>query len=211
MDTDFRTSWLKMGIRKLEAYLRDQGYPMPMIDSILSRVQTEKYKARIAKIKADGKGRDFDCILGMSGGVDSSYLTYLAKERLGLRPLVFHVDAGWNSQEAVNNIEKIVDHLGLDLFTEVIDWEEMKDLQLAYLKAGVSQIDAPQDFAFFFTMYKFANQYNVKHILTGANLSTECIRNPVGWSYYGDSVMLRDIHKKHGTRPLKTYPINHTL
>jgi N-acetyl sugar amidotransferase len=165
----------------------------------------------VEKIKRDGKGRDFDCILGMSGGVDSSYLTYLAKERLGLRPLVFHVDAGWNSQEAVNNIERIVDGLGLDLFTEVIDWEEMKDLQLAYLKAGVSQIDAPQDFAFFFTMYKFANQFGVKHILTGANLSTECIRNPVGWSYYGDSVMLRDIHKRYGTRPLNTFPINHTL
>lgn len=167
--------------------------------------------ALVAKIKEDGKGRDFDCILGMSGGVDSSYLTYLAKEELGLRPLVFHVDAGWNSQEAVNNIEKIVDNLGLDLFTEVIDWEEMKDLQLAYLKAGVSQIDAPQDFAYFFTMYKFAHRYNVKHILTGANLSTECIRNPVEWSYYGDSVMLQDIHKKFGMRPLVKYPINHIL
>lgn len=167
--------------------------------------------ALVEKIKEDGKGRDFDCILGMSGGVDSSYLTYLAKEELGLRPLVFHVDAGWNSQEAVNNIEKIVDHLGLDLFTEVIDWEEMKDLQLAYFKAGVPQIDAPQDFAFFFTMYKFAHKYDVKHILTGANLSTECIRNPVGWSYYGDTVLMRDIHQKFGTRPLHKYPVSHIL
>lgn len=165
----------------------------------------------VKKMKKAGEGRDFDCILGMSGGVDSSYLTYLAKEELGLRPLVFHVDAGWNSQEAVNNIERIVDHLGLDLFTEVIDWEEMRDLQLAYFKSGVSQIDAPQDFAFFFTMYKFAHLYDVKYILTGANLSTECIRNPVEWSYYGDSVMLRDIHRKFGTRPLVAYPINHIL
>ena len=167
--------------------------------------------AQVAAIKKAGEGKDFDCILGMSGGVDSSYLTYLAKEELGLRPLVFHVDAGWNSQEAVNNIEKIVDHLGLDLFTEVIDWEEMRDLQLAYLKSGISQIDAPQDFAFFYTMYKFAHQYNVKYILTGANLSTECIRNPVEWSYYGDSVMLRDIHDKFGTRPLDKFPIHHIL
>ena len=167
--------------------------------------------AMVAKMKEAGKGRDFDCILGMSGGVDSSYLTYLAKEELGLRPLVFHVDAGWNSQEAVNNIEKIVDKLGLDLYTEVIDWEEMRDLQLAYLKAGVQQIDAPQDFAFFFTMYKFANQYDVKDILTGANLSTECFRNPVEWSYYGDSVMLKDIHRRFGTVPLKKFPINHIL
>jgi N-acetyl sugar amidotransferase len=168
-------------------------------------------EAIVARMKAAGRGRDFDCILGMSGGVDSSYLTYLAKEELGLRPLVFHVDAGWNSQEAVNNIEKIVDGLSLDLFTEVIDWEEMRDLQLAYLKAGVSQIDAPQDFAFFYTMYKFAHQYDVKYILTGANLSTECIRNPVEWSYYGDSVMLRDIHRQFGTRPLKRFPIHHIL
>ena len=165
----------------------------------------------VAKIKAAGKGRDFDCILGMRGGVDSSYLTYLAKEVMGLRPLVFHVDAGWNSQVAVNNIERMVDGLKLDLFTEVIDWEEMRDLQLAYLKAGVAQIDAPQDFAFFYTMYKFAHKYKVKYILTGANLSTECIRNPVEWSYYGDTIQLRDIHAKFGTKPLKSYPISHIL
>ena len=165
----------------------------------------------VADIKEAGRGRDFDCIIGMSGGADSSYLVYLAKEQLGLRPLVFHVDAGWNSQEAVNNIEVIVDKLGLDLFTEVIDWEEMRDLQLAYLKAGVPQVDAPQDFAFFYTMYKYAHQYKVKHILTGANLSTECIRNPVEWSYYGDTRMLRDIHARFGTRPLKKFPLSHIL
>ncbi len=95
------------------------------------------------EIKEAGRGKDFDCIIGMSGGIDSSYLTYLAKEKMGLRPLVFHVDAGWNSQEAVNNIEKLVDKLGLDLFTEVIDWEEMRDLQLAFFKAGVPHIDTP--------------------------------------------------------------------
>ena len=81
------------------------------------------------RIKKEGKGKEFDCIIGMSGGIDSSYLVYLAKEKLGLRPLVFHVDAGWNSQQAVHNIERIVDKLDVDLYTEVIDWEEMKDLQ----------------------------------------------------------------------------------
>ena len=106
----------------------------------------------VDKIKREGKGKDFDCILGMSGGIDSSYLTYLAKEKLGLRPLVFHVDAGWNSQIAVNNIERLVDKLQLDLYTEVIDWEEMKDLQLAFFKSGVPHIDTPQDHAFFATM-----------------------------------------------------------
>jgi N-acetyl sugar amidotransferase len=166
----------------------------------------------VEKIKTEGRGKDFDCIIGMSGGIDSSYLTYLAKKELGLRPLVFHVDAGWNSQEAVNNIEKLVDKLGLDLYTEVIDWEEMRDLQLAFFKAGVPHIDTPQDHAFFATMYKFAEQHNVKHILTGANYSTECIRNPLEWMYYqSDSIQLRDIHRKFGTRPLVNFPTTSIL
>lgn len=166
----------------------------------------------VEKIKLAGEGKDFDCIIGMSGGIDSSYLTYIAKEQLGLRPLVFHVDAGWNSQEAVNNIEKLVDNLGLDLYTEVIDWEEMKDLQLAFFKSGVPHIDTPQDHAFFATMYKFAEQYKVRYILTGANLSTECIRNPIEWMYYqSDSIQLRDIHRRFGTRPLINYPVTSIL
>lgn len=166
----------------------------------------------VGKIKSAGRGKDFDCIIGMSGGIDSSYLTYISKAKLGLRPLVFHVDAGWNSQEAVNNIEKLVDKLGLDLYTEVIDWEEMRDLQLAYFKAGVPHIDSPQDHAFFATMYKFAEQYKVKYILTGANISTECIINPLEWMYYqSDSTQLRDIHRRFGTRPLVNFPLTSIL
>lgn len=166
----------------------------------------------VDQIKAAGEGRDFDCIIGMSGGIDSSYLTYLAKEKLGLRPLVFHVDAGWNSQIAVNNIERVVDGLGLDLFTEVIDWETMKDLQLAFFKSGVSHIDTPQDHSFFATMYKFANAHGVKYILTGANLSTECIRNPIEWMYYqSDSIQIRDIHDRYGQRSLKKFPLTSIL
>ena len=169
-------------------------------------------KKIVSKIKKEGKGKDFDCIMGMSGGIDSSYLLYLAVKKLGLRPLVFHVDAGWNSQEAVNNIEKMVDQLGLDLYTEVIDWEEMKDLQLAYFKAGVSNIDTPQDHSFFATMYKFANQHNVKYILTGGNYSTECVRNPLEWMYYqSDSIQLKDIYKKYGKGKLKNFPITNIL
>lgn len=166
----------------------------------------------VEKIKQAGKGKDFDCIIGMSGGIDSSYLTYIAKEQLGLRPLVFHVDAGWNSQIAVNNIERLVDNLGLDLYTEVIDWEEMRDLQLAFFKSGVPHIDTPQDHAFFATMYKFAEQHRVKYILTGANLSTECVRNPIEWMYYqSDSIQLKDIHRQFGTRPLRRFPTTSIL
>lgn len=166
----------------------------------------------VERIRAAGKGKDFDCIIGMSGGIDSSYLVYVAKEKLGLRPLVFHVDAGWNSQIAVNNIERIVDTLNLDLFTEVIDWEEMKDLQRAFFRSGVSHIDTPQDHAFFATMYKFATEHRIKHILTGANLSTECIRNPVEWMYYqSDSIQIRDIHSKFGEKPLQKFPLTSIL
>ena len=165
----------------------------------------EKGQAELDKIvegiKKEGKGKDFDCIIGMSGGIDSSYLLYLAKEKLGLRPLVFHVDAGWNSQIAVNNIERIVDKLKLDLYTHVINWEEMKDLQLAFFKSGVPHIDTPQDHAFFATMYDFASKHNIKHILTGGNYSTECVRNPMEWMYFqSDSIQLKDIHKKFGKK-----------
>lgn len=166
----------------------------------------------VSKIKVAGKGKEFDCIIGMSGGIDSSYLTYISKEKLGLRPLVFHVDAGWNSQEAVNNIEKLIDKLGLDLYTEVIDWQEMRDLQLAFFKAGVPHIDTPQDHAFFATMYKFAEQHKVKYILTGANISTECIINPLEWMYYqSDYIQLRDIHRRFGTLPLVNFPTTSIL
>jgi N-acetyl sugar amidotransferase len=168
--------------------------------------------ALVDKIKETGRGRDYDCIIGLSGGIDSSYLTYVATKELGLRPLVFHVDAGWNSQEAVNNIEKLIDALELDLFTQVIDWEEMRDLQLAFFKSGVSHIDAPQDHAFFATMYRYALDNGVRYILTGGNYSTECVRNPIEWMYYqSDLIQLRDIHARFGTRPLETFPTTSIL
>jgi N-acetyl sugar amidotransferase len=163
-------------------------------------------------IKKEGKGKDFDCIMGMSGGVDSSYLLYIAKEKLGLRPLVFHIDTGWNSQVSVNNIEQLVDKLGLDLYTEVIDWQEMRDLQLAFFRASVPHIDWPQDHAIFASMYNFAEKYKVKYILTGANHSTECIKNPMEWTYMGsDLVQLRDIHRQFGEHPLKKFPVSNIL
>lgn len=169
-------------------------------------------QSMVQRIKKEGKGKDFDCIMGMSGGIDSSYLLYLAVEKLGLRPLVFHVDAGWNSQTAVNNIEVMIEKLNLDLFTEVIDWEEMKDLQRAFFRSGVPHIDTPQDHAFFATMYKFADKYKVNNILTGANYSTECIRNPKEWMYFqSDSKQIRDIFNQYGEEKLKNYPLTNIL
>ena len=167
---------------------------------------------KIEQIKKAGAGKDFDCILGISGGADSSYMAYLAKVEFGLRPLVFHVDGGWNSQIAVNNIEKLIDKLGLELFTEVIDWKEMRDLQLAFFKSGVPHIDLPQDHAFIATMYKFAEKHRVKYILNGGNISTECVRNPLDYFYYGtDMWQIRDIHGKFGQAPLVSFPLSGIL
>jgi N-acetyl sugar amidotransferase len=163
----------------------------------------------VEKIKKEGKGKEFDCILGMSGGVDSSYMLHLAVKEFGLRPLVFHVDGGWNSELAVHNIQVMVDKLGLDLYTEVINWEEMKDFQLAFFKSGVPHLDIPQDHAFVATLYNFADKYNIKYILNGGNISTECVRNPMEWLYYGtDMAQINDILEKFGTVKMSTYPFS---
>ena len=161
------------------------------------------------KIRADGKGKDFDCIIGLSGGLDSSYAVYVAKEKMGLRPLLYHVDAGWNTDQAVGNIEKLVDGLGLDLFTEVVNWEEMKDLQVAFLKSQIPDQDLPPDASFFSSLYKFARKHKIKYVITGSNYSTECCREPEAWGgYLGiDKTLFGDIHRKFGKRPLKTFPL----
>lgn len=166
----------------------------------------------VEKIKKEGKGKDFDCILGMSGGVDSSYLLHMAVTEFGLRPLVFHVDGGWNSELAVNNIQVMIDKLGLDLYTEVINWEEMKDFQLAFFKSGVPHLDIPQDHAFIATLYNFADKYNIKYILNGGNISTECVRNPMEYLYYGtDMAQIKDIRKRFSTNKMETYPFSPIL
>ena len=160
-------------------------------------------------IRASGKGRDFDCIIGLSGGLDSSYTAYIAKEKMGLRPLLFHVDAGWNTDQAVGNIEKLVDGLGLDLYTEVINWEEMKDLQVAFLRSQIPDQDLPQDAAFFSSLYKFAHKHKIKYVITGSNISTECCREPEEWGgYLGiDKLLFNDIHSRFGKRALQTFPL----
>lgn len=170
------------------------------------------FREMVTRIKASGQGKPFDCIMGMSGGLDSSYLLHLAVSEFGLRPLVFHVDGGWNTDIAVNNIQVLVDKLGLDLYTEVINWEEMRDFQLAFFKSGVPHLDIPQDHAFVATLYHFAHKHGIKYILNGGNFATECVRNPLEWLYYGtDMAQLRDIHRRFGTIPLRTYPFSSIL
>jgi N-acetyl sugar amidotransferase len=162
----------------------------------------------VEKIKADGINKDYDCMIGISGGLDSSFLAHIAVKEFGLRPLFFHVDAGWNSDVSTHNIQKLMDGLGVDLYTEVVNWEEMKDLQRAFIKSQVPDIDTPQDLVFFSALYNYAAKNGYKYIITGGNFSTECVREPLAWGayYQTDMVYIKDIHKKFGEKKLVTFP-----
>jgi N-acetyl sugar amidotransferase len=158
----------------------------------------------LTKIKKNGIDSEYDCILGLSGGVDSSYLALKVKE-WGLRPLVFHVDAGWNSEVAVSNIEKVVKYCNFDLQTYVVDWRAMRDLHLAYLRSGVSNQDVPQDHIFFSAQYHFAVKNQIKYILSGGNLASESV-SPDVWNHSAmDALNIYDIYNKHGSGKLKNY------
>lgn len=164
-----------------------------------------KLDAIVTKIKEDGRGKDYDCVIGLSGGVDSSYLAWVVVKDLGLRPLAIHVDAGWNSEIAVHNIEQIVRKLDIDLYTEVVDWEEVQDLQRAYFRAGVANQDVPQDHVFFTVLYELTVSKKIGYFLTGGNFATESIL-PTAWGYNAmDATNLNAIHKAFGERPLKNY------
>jgi aminotransferase len=164
-----------------------------------------RLEAIIETIRAEGKGKEYDSILGLSGGADSTYLAMKMKD-WGLRPLVVHVDAGWNSELAVANIERVVKYCNYDLHTHVIDWEEMRDLHLAYLKAAIPNQDVPQDHAFFASLYNFATSNGIRTIISGGNLATEGIF-PESWHGSAmDATNLKAIHARFGTRPLKSYP-----
>jgi len=180
--------------REKKVYVREGAEGKEALDQLL------------AKIKQNGAGKKYDCITGVSGGVDSTYLTYMAKQ-WGLNPLVVHFDNGWNSELAVKNIENIISKLGFDLYTLVVDWEEFKDIQLSYFKASVVDIEAITDHAIIATLHKLAHQYGIKYILSGNNIVTEATL-PRHWIWTKtDHVNLRDIHKKHGRVPLKTFPL----
>ena len=171
-----------------------------------------KFEDLVAEIKRKGKGKKYDSIIGLSGGLDSSYLLHMAVTKYGLRPLVFHVDGGWNTDLAVENVQNLIEKLGLELMTEVVNWKEMRDLQLAFFKSGVPNIDLPQDLAFISALYNFAEVNDIKYILNGGNFATEGIRNPRNWGWYGtDLSHVHDIHNKFGSIPLKSYPISGIL
>jgi len=166
---------------------------------------TKKLKAIVDEIKKEGKNNQYDCILGLSGGADSTYLAWLAKQE-GLRPLLVHFDYGWNTELAIQNIENAVKILGLNLFTYVIDWEEFKELQRSYFKASVLDLDVPADHMIFGALFNTADKFNIKYMLSGNNVWTE-ITLPKSWNYNKfDLVNLKTIHRTYGKRRFKKLP-----
>lgn len=166
------------------------------IDKEIIREQLNKI---IKQIKSDGKKKKYDCIIGLSGGVDSSYLAYIAIKQLGLRPLAVHLDNGWNSELSVKNIDNIVNTLGIDLYTHVIDWNEFKSLQTAFLRASVIDIELLTDHAIGETLYRLSKKFNIKYFLSGFNIQSENVM-PASWLYPHkmDSLNIKDIYKKEG-------------
>ena len=173
---------------------------------LLPEAERRKVLDRLVKdIQAKGRNREYDCVIGVSGGVDSTYLAYVARE-LGLRPLAVHMDNGWDSELAVSNIEKTLNKLDIDLYTYVLDWEEFKDLQIAFLKASVSDAEIPTDHAIWAVLYQAAAERAIPYILLGSNFATEGIL-PSSWTFgIRDWRYIKDVHQKHGRRRLKTYP-----
>lgn len=162
----------------------------------------QKLDEVISKIKKDGVGKKYDCLIGLSGGVDSSYVAYCAVKKWGLRPLIFAVDTCWNLPIADENVNKIVDYLNVDAHFEKLDHEEMMDLQLAFFKSQVPYQDMPQDHMIFASLYNFAAKNGFKYILTGGNYSTECVREPNEWVHENDLKLIKDIHKTFGASKL---------
>lgn len=159
----------------------------------------------VERVRHDGRGREYDCVIGVSGGVDSTYLAYLAKSH-GLRPLAVHMDNGWNSTQAVTNIERTLKGLGIDLLTEVLDWEEFRDLQLAFLRASTPDSEIPTDHAINAVLMRAALRHGIRYILLGSNIATEAIM-PRTWSYgIRDWRYIRSVHRLFGSVPLRTFP-----
>lgn len=165
----------------------------------------EALSALVMAMKAHGKGRDYDCVIGVSGGVDSTYVAYLTK-KLGLRPLAIHLDNGWNSELAVKNIERTMERLGIDLYTEVLDWDEFRDIQLSFLKASTTDMEIPTDHAILSVLWRQAAKHKIKYIISGMNFATESTFVQ-SWAYgHWDWPYIKDVQRRFGGRKLKSYP-----
>lgn len=159
----------------------------------------------VRRIRRAGAKKEYDCILGVSGGVDSSYLAYIVKE-LGLRPLAVHFDNGWNSELAVDNIKKVLGKLGIDLYTYVVDWDEFCDLQKSFLKASIPNAEIPTDHAISAVLWNTAYKRGVRYIMNGSNLKTEGVM-PLAWTYSSyDYLHIQAVQKRFGSKQLKSFP-----
>jgi N-acetyl sugar amidotransferase len=165
----------------------------------------DEIRSIVSKIRQEGRRREYDCVVGVSGGVDSTYTVYVTKQ-LGLRPLAVHFDNGWNSELAVSNIEKVLRRLEIELHTYVVDWEEFKNLQLSFLKASTPDGEIPTDHAILAVLYKVAGEYNIPYIITGNNFRTEGVMPP-SWAYgHIDWRYIKAVHKLYGNMALRTFP-----
>jgi N-acetyl sugar amidotransferase len=179
-------------------------YQMALIPK--GEVAESDLQALVKKIKEAGKGKPYDCIIGLSGGVDSTYVAYLVKNILGLRPLGVHLDNGWNSELSVQNIENIVKKLDIDLYTHVIDWDEFKDIQLSFLKASTPDCEVPTDHAIFSILRKVRHKYKLDYVLNGINSKTES-HHPLGWSQgHSDFGYIKSVQRMFGVKKIKTFP-----
>lgn len=182
-------------------------YDTHLVNEVFSNKDgEEKIDKLIAKIKERGKNKQYDCLIGISGGVDSSYVAYLVKKKYGLRVFAVHLDNGWNSELAVANLEQILKRLDIDLYTYVLDWKEFRDIQISFLKSGISNIEIPTDHAIWALLIKTAAKMKIPYIIAGNNVVTESIM-PDSWLYSSkDSKLIKAIHDKFGKVKMKTYP-----
>jgi N-acetyl sugar amidotransferase len=169
----------------------------------------KELESLISKIKHKGNGKPYDCILGLSGGLDSSYMLHLAVKEWGLRPFVFHIDAGWNLPIAEKNIKRLTSKLGVKLHIKKMDRNEMREMQLAWFRTGLESLDAPQDHAFIALIDKYSRELGVKYILNGYNIATEIIADPSSWGkgagQTGDGTYIKDVIRKHCSIPIQNY------
>ena len=170
------------------------------------KIGQEKLDVLVREIKRKGKNKNYDVLIGLSGGVDSSYVAYLLRKKYNLRALAVHLDNGWNTELAVANVEEVIKRLGIDLVTNVLDWAEFRDIQSSFLKSSISNIEIPTDHAIWASLLKTAGKYDISYIVAGNNVVTEAIM-PESWLYGSkDSKLIRSIHRKFGKLKMKTYP-----